>query len=118
MNLFTSIYISTPEPQHLTGLCGLEFDFVDEAEALCAELGKDRHVRFATVGQILPAVTAFVCLPAVDSFKDSSDYHDALRNEYRAYGKASESGKSHMHPFALFPYTSAVLNKEATPLKF
>ena len=36
MNLSTSIYISKPEPKHLTGLCGLEFDFVDEAEALCA----------------------------------------------------------------------------------
>ena len=117
MNLPTSLYISKPKPKHLTGLCGLEFDFVDEAEALCADLGKDSHVRLATVGQILPAVTAFVCIPAVDSFKEYNDYHDALRDEYRVYRKASESGKSHMHKFRLSPYASAVLNKEATPLK-
>ena len=66
MNLSTSIYISKPEPQHLTGLCGLEFDFVDEPDALCAELGKDSHVRMASVDQDLSSsVTAFVCIPVV-----------------------------------------------------
>ena len=119
MNLSTSIYISKPEPKHLTGLCRLEFSFVDEPDALCAELGKDSHVRMASVDQDLSSsVTAFVCIPVVNSFQEHSDYHDALRDEYRAYGKASESGKSHMHTFALLPYAGAVLNKEATPLKF
>ena len=75
MNLSTSIYISKREPQHLTGLCGLEFNFfdvVEEAEALCAALGKNSPVLFATVGtvaQSLLSVTAFLCLPTVDSFK-------------------------------------------------
>ena len=41
MNLPTSIYISKPEPQHLTGPYGLEFDFASEPETLCAELGKN-----------------------------------------------------------------------------
>ena len=67
MNLPASLYISKPEPKHLSGLCGLdfggetEFDFADEAEALCADLGKDKHVRFATLGFL--GVTAFVCIP-------------------------------------------------------
>ena len=118
MNLPTSIYISKPEPKHLTGLCGLEFDFVDEAEALCAEMGKNNHVRFATVCQTLPAVTAFVCIPAVDSFEQYNDYHDALRDEYRTYGKVSDHGKSHEDSFALLPYAGAVLNEEASLFKF
>ena len=119
MNLSTSIYISKPEPKHLTGLCGLQFSFVDELDALCAELGKDSHVRMASVNKDpSSSVTAFVCIPAVDSFQEHSDYHDALRDEYRTYGKVSEYGKSHMHTFSLFPYAGAVLNKEVTPFKF
>ena len=120
MNLPAGVYFSSEfEPQHLTGLCGLEFSFVDEPDVLCAELGKDNHVRMASVNQDpSSSVTAFVCIPAVNSFQEHSDYHDALRDEYRAYGKASESGKSHMHTFALLPYAGAVLNEEATPLKF
>ena len=119
MNLSTSIYISKPEPKHLTGLCGLEFDFVDEPDALCAELGKDSHVRMASVNKDpSSSVTAFVCIPAVDSFEQYNDYHDALRDEYRTYGKVSDYGKSHEDSFSLFPYADAVLNEEASLFKF
>ena len=55
MNLPAGVYFSSkPEPKYLTGLCGLEFDFASEPETLCAELGKNNHVRFATVAQTPP----------------------------------------------------------------
>ena len=61
MNLPAGVYFSSKfEPQHLTGLCGLEFSFVDEPDALCAELGKDSHVRMASVNKDpSSSVTAF-----------------------------------------------------------